>query len=116
MLSKPFRLRKKSEFNRVLKYGKTKNESQFSLKFLDNNLGISRFGFLASKRLFPRAVQRNLIKRRFRETIRQLLDEIDKGKDIILIIKSGERTNFLQRKESLTSLFKKANLIKEHHV
>lgn len=107
MLPPRFRLTKKDDFSRVLKYGRIKSEGQLALRFCDNNLRVSRFAFLASKKLFPRAVQRNLIKRQFREALRQQLDIIKPGSDIILVIKGDAGKDFFQRKESLVSLLRK---------
>lgn len=54
---------------------------------LDNNLGISRFGFIAGKKVSKKAVDRNTAKRRLRSCIEEkwlgLL-----GKDVLFVLKN----------------------------
>ena len=112
MLSKANRLKKSKDFERVFKKGKGFKETFLFFKVAKNNLEVSRFGFIISKRFSKKAFLRNKIKRRLRELIRVKLPEIKKGFDGIFIIeKELGRKNFQELGEIIDKLFKKAKLI-----
>lgn len=87
MLKKDFRITENKDFQIVLKNGRFIHTGNFLLKYIKNNLINSRFGFVVSTKTFKRAVDRNLVKRRLRETIRLNLDSIKEGYDVVFIIK-----------------------------
>lgn len=60
----------------------------FSLRLKQNNLPVSRFGFLISKRVEKTAVGRNNIKRRFRACIEKKLPGIKEGFDLLFLLKT----------------------------
>lgn len=87
MLKKDFRITENKDFQIVLKNGRFVHTGNFLLKYIKNTLTNSRFGFIVSTKTFKRAVDRNLVKRRLRETIRLNLGSIKDGYDIVFIIK-----------------------------
>lgn len=60
---------------------------QFVLKEKGNNLEVSRFGIVVSKKIDKRAVVRNRLKRLFRDALSDLMKSIVPGHDILIIVK-----------------------------
>ena len=60
---------------------------QFVLKEKKNGLTVNRFGIIVSKKIDKRAVVRNKIKRVFRTSLANLDKKMDKGHDILIIVK-----------------------------
>lgn len=112
MLPKKNRLKNKKDFERVFKQGKGFKEDFLFLKVKKNNLKESRFGFIASLKVSKKAVFRNKIKRRLRETVREKLSEVKSGIDVVLIAQKGtEEKDFSEIKEVTNKLFKKAKIL-----
>ena len=112
MLLKINRLRQKKDFKKLFQEGKSFKNNFLILKIAQNNLKESHFGFIVSKKVSKKAILRNKIKRRLRDIIRQNIKDIKKGIDVVLIILPGlEKKNFLEIKEILNTLFKKAGLV-----
>ena len=111
-MQKNLRLRKPKEFSRVYRLGTSWVDSVFVLKALPNRAdGISRFGFSVGKRL-GNAVQRNAIKRRTRESVRQI--SVREGWDIAFIARSGsKRATYSQLDSSVKRLLDRAGLLKD---
>ena len=113
MLPKINRLKKKNDFERVFKKGKSFKEDFLILRMAPNNLKTSRFGFVVSQKVSKKAFLRNKIKRRLRELIRLKLPQLREGRDGILIVSPGLEIGDLQKaEEKLNKLFKKARIIK----
>ena len=113
MLSKQYRLKKKKDFDEVIKKGKFFKENFLVLKKAKNNLRWTRVGFVVSQKVAKKAVIRNKIKRRLRETVGTNLSRIRPGYDIIFFSKKGiEEKEFLEIKKSIEKLLKKAKLLK----
>jgi len=87
MLAKENRLVKTKDFEDVFKRGKFFAEDFINLKVANNNLDISRFGFIVGLKVSKKAVRRNRVKRQIREIIRLRLDKIKKGFDVIIMAK-----------------------------
>ncbi len=81
------RIKKRKDFERILKKGKLLHSEILTIKFLDNDLNRTRFGFVVSKKISKKAVTRNTVKRRLREQIRLKLTKLKKGFDVIIIAK-----------------------------
>ena len=111
MLAKENRLKKKKDFETVFKKGKGFKDNFLALKIAPNNLKTSRFGFIVSQKVSKKAVVRNKIRRRLSEAIRLNLKDIKRGVDIALIALPGiESKTYLEIKETLATIFKKAGL------
>lgn len=108
MSGKINRLSKNQDFVNVLKKGSGFSNQFLALKFINNNLGFSRFGFLASGKIFKKAVTRNAIRRKLREALRPQLFIVPLGIDVILIARKGiENISFQELKEIISFVFKK---------
>lgn len=59
----------------------------FLLKKAGNNLQVSRFGFVVSKKVDQRAVVRNRTRRVLRSVIEEIIDSIQPGFDTLFILK-----------------------------
>ena len=107
-------LKKKYRLPIFVKKDKSKavDAGLFILRFSENNLSNSRFGFSVSKAYDKRAVVRNRIKRIFRTFVQENLDNIQKGHDLVFIIKKRARE---ENREKLLEAFRKT-LIKERFI
>jgi ribonuclease P protein component len=83
-LNKQERLKTNREFERVLSQGMTAADRNILVFVLPNNLAFSRIGCAVSKK-WGGAVQRNRLKRLFREGFRLAKHEIQVGLDIVII-------------------------------
>jgi ribonuclease P protein component len=79
-----YRLRSRERFREIRQRGRSVKHPLVILLFLPNDLGYSRFGFTASRRI-GKAVRRNRARRLLREAIRLRLQEIAPGWDLIFI-------------------------------
>lgn len=112
MLPKKHRLKKKRDFDLVFKKGKVSFEKFLVLKKLENSLKESRFGFVVSLKISKKAKDRNKVKRRLREVIKNKLPQVKPGYDIIFFSKKGiEEKDFKEIKEIVEKLLKEAKLI-----
>lgn len=70
-LPKACRILVSTDYTAVLRSGKKNNDSLFSVITAPNQLTHARLGITVSRKVSPRAVQRNRIKRQVRESFRQ---------------------------------------------
>jgi len=110
MLPQINRLKKKKDFENVFKDGKGFKEDLLYLKIKKNNLDYSRIGFIVGKNFSKKAVERNKIKRRLREIIKERIPDLKKGLDIIIVVMPKSRNNFQELRETINRLFIKAKL------
>lgn len=85
----------------------------FSIKIIESQNEVPRFGVVVSKKIDKRAVGRNKIKRQIRDSIDKLLPKIYNVKDILIIAKVGIKEK--NSEEALTLLveaFRKLKLLK----
>ncbi len=87
-LKKHERLRKQKEFERIFSHGRSIGGSTVALYFLQNSLNYPRAGFIASKKVSKRAVDRNRAKRLMREVFRLNKHKL-KNFDIVFIARKG---------------------------
>ena len=117
MLAKQNRLNKEKDFKRLLQKGKSHFAGIFILKFRENNLAESRFGFIISNKVSKKATMRNLAKRRFREILRQELPMIRNGFDILFIAspkiinEKGKVIKYKELQELVMASLKKTKLL-----
>jgi ribonuclease P protein component len=109
---KKYRLSGK-EFKEVLKKGKGFKVDSLVLKLLLEKKG-KKFGFLISKKVLKKATQRNKLKRRLREILREKVEEIKEGVRIVFIALSNlEKKDFKELKGIFESLLKKSRVLKK---
>ena len=114
MLKKEYRLIKDQEFKNVFKHGRTLYTPFLTIKIVKNNLTHPRFGFIVSKKISKRAVQRNKLKRRLREIVRLNLPLIKKNVDVVFFTKSSLLSlNFPALKKEVLTLLKRGGILKE---
>ncbi|WP_275672372.1 ribonuclease P protein component [Thermomonas alba] len=80
---KAARVRRKAEFARVFEAGRRKAEPDLALHWLEDD-GPARLGLAVSRKVDPRAVRRNRIKRILREAFRQLRPRLLPGAYVIV--------------------------------
>lgn len=81
---KSARITKKMDFNRVFENGKIFRNNYATAYILCNDIGISRLGIIANKKL-GNAVKRNRVKRLFREAFRINKDMLTCCVDIVIL-------------------------------
>lgn len=74
----------------------------FLIRFLKRKDLHSRFGFVVSKKVSKKAVERNYIKRRLREIVRSTPLLFGTGYDYVFIVKKNpDKTSFAAMQESV---------------
>ena len=115
MLFKNSHLKKKKDFERVFKKGKSVNNDFLVLKFLPSGLANSRFGIIVSQKVSKKAVVRNKIRRRIRETIRLGAGKIGNQIDAVVICRPGiEKKSFGEIQEIVEKALRKAGVIQNN--
>ena len=101
-------LKNKKKIDLIFEKGSTVKGKGLLLKTYDFMDGIVEFGVSVSKKLYPSAVKRNLIKRRVREQVKssELLKIMPKGVSFFLIYTSKEIISSIDLKDALESLVK----------
>ena len=87
MLKKINRIGQKKEFLEVKNKGKMLNSPLFGAIFLIGETEDIKFGFVISKKISKRAVDRNKIKRRLMEVLGRNVEKFDEGKRIVFLAK-----------------------------
>ncbi|HLG75915.1 MAG TPA: ribonuclease P protein component [Ktedonobacteraceae bacterium] len=87
-LQRALRLRKSSDFQRVRQQGRFVASRLLILAYMPNDLDALRIGFVVSKRISKRAVERNYIKRVLSEAIRPIIADMPAGWDLVLSAKN----------------------------
>ncbi len=91
MLPKPHRLRHTADIALVKQHGQSKRHPLIILLVRKNELEVSRFAFITSKRV-GNAVVRNRRRRLMREAVRKHLPNLHGGNDCLLIARQGAST------------------------
>jgi len=108
------RLSKLKEFQRVFDHGKSLSASTVAFYYCENDKGFPRAGFIASKKVSKRAVDRNRAKRLMREVFRLNKHRL-KPVDLVFIARKGilgKKYGDVERDFLL--LAKKAGILKEN--
>ena len=107
MLPKENRLTKKKDFDIVFKEGKSVKGEFLLVKILKSHLKKSRFGFIVSKKISNKAVERNKIKRRLRKAFSDRLKSFSGSLDVVIIALPGIlEKNFSEIEQAIAKLFK----------
>lgn len=110
-MQRPYRLRHPADFERLRNEGRRWHHPLAVLVIGANNQSISRFAFLASKRV-GKAVARNRARRLLREAVRLKLDEIEKGWDCLFIARQAtSEASFQEVDAAVGQLLGRAGLL-----
>ncbi|HEU5375373.1 MAG TPA: ribonuclease P protein component [Ktedonobacteraceae bacterium] len=115
-LKRALRLRKSSEFQRVRQQGRNITSPLLALAWMPNDVGQLRIGFVVSKRISKRAVDRNYLKRLLAEAIRPSLGELSAGWDLVFSARKDTLTADLRTLEQdMPALLRRARLLPPAH-
>lgn len=113
MLERKRRLNKNRYFQYMYKKGEKINSSNMYLVYLKTKFKPNRFGFVVSNKI-GKAVKRNLVKRRLRAIVQEMLNIIDPTFNFIVVAKESIRElDYPQIKKEVYSLFKKGKFLNE---
>ncbi|MDP2930737.1 MAG: ribonuclease P protein component [bacterium] len=112
MRNKIHRLRKNQDFVNVLKKGSGFSSRFLAVRFVGNAFSFSRFGFLASGKIFKKAVIRNAIRRKLKEALRFQLPTVALSIDVVLIARKGiEDRSYQELKDIVFFVLKGARIL-----
>ncbi len=112
MLAKDFRLRHEKDIARVLKSRAGAFDSACGVKTVKNSLEYSRFAVVVGTKVSKKAVDRNRIRRQYREIVRSMMKEITSGFDVILLTaKPALGLDYHQKAAKLRSTMHRAKLL-----
>ncbi len=106
MLPKQNRLNLRKEFFSLKKDGKMINSETFGLLFAKGES--SKFNFIVSTKISKKAVERNLVKRRLREIVRQM-PKPPQVNGVFLCKKSILNKTYQELKKEVENVFNKIN-------
>jgi len=109
MLKKDYIVKKKIEFNDIIKTGKVFKNKMFVIYYKDNNLEHDRFGITVGTKL-GNAVFRNKYKRKVRAVVFEYMKNNQKKQDYIILLRKGAT---LVSFEELQNSFNKLMMGKE---
>jgi ribonuclease P protein component len=111
VLSRSFRLRNNRDFRKTYSRGRSYVNAVLALYAASNQDGGLRIGFSVGKRL-GKAVERNRIKRRLRESCRALIPQIASGHDLIFVARAALKdADYPTIAEGVKSLLMRAGLL-----
>lgn len=104
MLKSENRLKKRKEFAYLYNNGKAKHSSHLTIVYLPTKNRPLKIGFSISKKI-GKAHTRNLIKRRLRVIMRDIVPGLKNNYNVVIIAKVGiDSVSFSQLKEQLIGL------------
>ena len=111
-LKRAARLRKSGDFQRVRQQGRNMSSRLLILAWSPNDIGRSRIGFVVSKRISKRAVERNHLKRLLGEAARACLPGLLPGIDIVFSARNAASAATLQTlADDIRILLQRAKLL-----
>ncbi|MGN0961230.1 MAG: ribonuclease P protein component [Christensenellales bacterium] len=112
MLQEKNRLRKRKEFAYLYNNGTAKHTANLTVVYLPTKHRVLKIGFSISKKI-GKAHTRNLIKRRLRAIVRELVPNLPNDYNIVVIAKVGvEKLTFAELKTQTELVFRKTGLLK----
>lgn len=108
-----YRVRENERFQEIRRLGRSYSDRLLVLCALPNDLPYSRFGFSVSRRI-GKAAQRNLVRRRTRESLRLRMDEILPGWDLVWIARTPiQSAEYGEIDAACARLLRRASLLSE---
>jgi ribonuclease P protein component len=113
-LNHALRLRRSSEFQRVRQQGRSRTSRLLILAWVPNDVARLRIGFVVSKRIAKRAVDRNYLKRLLSEAMRAALPRLPGGLDIVVSARQQASSADLRTLEQdMLTLLRQAQLLED---
>jgi len=111
-LKRALRLRRSSDFQRVRQQGQTITSRLLILAWSPNEVAQLRIGFVVSKRISKRAVERNYSKRLLSEAVRGILPALPTGMDIVFSARNQATSADLRAiEQDMRTLLQRAKLL-----
>ena len=112
-MKKAYRVKREAEFQKVFHDGKSTANRQFVIYVLDKEMqNHFRVGISVGKKI-GNAVTRNAVKRKIRQSLLELKDEIKTNKDFLVIArKPVADMEMVEFKKCLSHALKKATMLK----
>ena len=111
MLPRKYKLKRDKDFQRIFRQGRYFQKDFVKLRFLRNDLKISRFAFVVGLKISKKAVIRNKTRRQMEEIIRLEFSQIKTGFDVVVLVEKEILNKEYQKIErSLIDLLKQAKL------
>lgn len=112
MLRQSNRLKKRKEFAYLYSNGKVKHSSTLTMVYLPTKHRPLKIGFSISKKI-GKAHTRNLIKRRLRACVRDLVPQMHNNFNVVFIAKAGiDKISFAELKSQVVSLINNSEVNK----
>ncbi len=112
MLSLIHRLRKEMDIAKVLKSKAGAFDSACGVKICKNGLAVSRFAVVVGIKVSKNAVDRNRVRRQYREILRLMIDQIKPGFDVLLLTaKPSLALDYQEKEKKLRSTLYRAKLL-----
>ena len=110
-MKRAYRLRRPEQFQRVRRTGRRWDVELLTLNAAPSRRRGTRCGFVVGKR-FGKAVERNRARRRVREAVRLMYDQIAPGWDLVFILRSPELTTieFHRLQAAIAQLLRRAGV------
>jgi len=107
------RVLKSRDFRNIYRKGQRARFETVVLHCLPNELGHNRLGFSISSRSVKQASKRNRARRVFREIYRKRKEDLKKGYDLVLVVRSdfGGRISYKKLESIYLKLAKSAGLL-----
>jgi ribonuclease P protein component len=103
-------LRRKADFDLISRRGTVRSSRLLVLRSMRTTGSITRIG-LSTPRTLGGAVQRNRVRRRLRDLVREQLIGMDGGLDLLLIARSeAGRASYSELREALRSLLERSGI------
>jgi len=93
-------IRKKGDFQEVLRFGRTRRYRNFLVTYLEGGTGEAAFGFSLSRKLGG-SVVRNRMRRRLKEAVRIHEDEFPPGRYVFTVRRRARESDFRELEEEL---------------
>lgn len=108
------RIKKNKQFNYIYKKGQKRFSKNISMFFVKSSFTDVKVGFSVSKKI-GKSVIRSKVKRRMKESFRNLLPQIKKHNNFVFVAKEGiENLSFLEIKQQIEELINNAGLFNEN--
>ena len=103
-------LRRKADFAAISRAGTARSDRLLVLRALRTDGPVTRIGFSTPRRLGG-SVERNRVRRRLRELMRERYEEIATGWDVLLIARpEAASASYAELRQALTSLLERSRI------